>query len=152
MSYITTVSVYFLHPRSEVYAALCDLGKYSLWNSGMTDVSYPGVMYEGLRYQTKTVVAGRTNEADIEVVRLVPDKEIELNSEAGLIAFRAMYILHDTTDKSCEITCSLRFEFNKLVLYLARPAIEAMAQARLRGDLETLAAMLQADHTKQPAG
>lgn len=138
-----TIPVEFAHSRERVFEALCDLRMYPLWNSGMKQVSEPGPLSQGLRFKTESLVAGgRINLAEVEVTQLVPSERIELVSHSGVVAYRAVFELKTKAPEITEVICSLRFEFNNFVLDLARPVIEAMAAARIRGDLEALRAML----------
>jgi ornithine decarboxylase len=129
----------FIYSADEVYEALCDVSLYPQWNRGMQSVSYAGRLKPGLEYQTVTeVMNGQTNVASILVVALEPDRKIVLNSQTGLIMFDAAFNLQPVTDTSCTVTCSLHLEFSRKIVNLARPMIEAMAEERVRGDLETL--------------
>lgn len=142
MSYIATIPVVFECSRSKVYEALCDLKSFVLWSSGLTSVSHPGPLVVGLQYTTKSTVAGQVNVSKVRVVRMVPHEVIELASETGLIAYRVSFQLKEQGPGTTEVVCVLRFEFRNFVLVLARPAIEAMAEARVRGDLQALRAMI----------
>ncbi len=142
MSYVVTIPVEFALPRQRVYDALCDLGKYPQWNSGMTHISFTGRMYAGLEYHTSTNVLGRTNRTTVKVVRLVPGKRIELASVAGLVAFHAAFELSEITSERCSVACNLKFTFSNAIFNLARPAVESITEARIRTDLETLHSLL----------
>jgi hypothetical protein len=143
MSYAATIPVDFDCPRSEVYEALCDLGSYPKWNTDMTSISYTGRMHVGLQYTTSTNVLGHVNKATIEVVEMVPNEVIVLASHTGLITFRAVFQLKEITPDSCSVICNLRFKFSTLVFNLARPVVEAAAESRIHGDLETLRSLLR---------
>lgn len=142
MSYLVTIPVEFPLPRAVVYAALCDLRRYPEWTSGMKSVSDPGPMRPGLVYQTKTNLLGKENAATVEVVQLVPDQAIVLQSHAGLVEFRAVYELADSGPDSCKVICTLKFTFNHLIFQLAQSAVESMTEDRIRGDLEKLRDLL----------
>lgn len=142
MPYIATIPVIFPCSRSEVYRALCDLERYPLWNSGMRSISTTERLRLGLRYKTESTVAGHVNVSELEVMKLVPNETIELASKSGLIAYDAVFKISERGPDLCEVICTLKFEFRHFMLDVARPAIETMAQARVRGDLETLRAML----------
>jgi ribosome-associated toxin RatA of RatAB toxin-antitoxin module len=88
------------------------------------------------------VAGGKVNASEAEVVKLVPGKTIELVSYSGLIAYRATFTLMPKGAHATEVTCVLNFEFKNFVLNLARPVIEGMAEARIRGDLETLRVLI----------
>jgi uncharacterized protein YndB with AHSA1/START domain len=143
MPYATTIQVDFACEPAKVYRALCDLSTHPLWNSGMQSISETGMMHEGMRYVAESVVAGHSTRAEIEVVQLVPDREIELVNKAGAIAFRVLLQLHEIGRRQTRLECHLELKFQNFVLHLARPAIESMAQARFRGDLEMLRAMIE---------
>ena len=138
MSFIATVPVEFPCPKHVVYEALCDLSRYTSWTSGMTSVSYSGRMHVGLEYNTTTKVLGRVNQAKVRVAEMAPDEAIVLVSNSGLITYRAAFQLRFISAESCSVICNLRFQFSKLVIHLAQPVIESMAEDRIRGDLETL--------------
>jgi len=141
-SYTATIPVEFPHPAHVVYEALCDLGRYPQWNTGMKSISRTGRMQPGLRYTTVSDVLGRSNEAHIEVMQMIPDKAIALESSTGLIKFRAVFELAELAPNRCSVMCNLRFEFSHLIFNLAQPLVEAITENRIRGDLETLRASL----------
>ncbi|HEX3081937.1 MAG TPA: SRPBCC family protein [Candidatus Saccharimonadia bacterium] len=143
-SYAATVPVEFNCSQHTVYTALCDLGRYPQWNSGMTGISHHGPMTVGLTYTTTTAVMGRVNETRIKVLHLVPNESIVLESEAGLIAFHAEFRLTKLGPSSCSVTCDLRFEFSNLLFQLARPVVQALTETRIRSDLEALRVLLSA--------
>jgi ribosome-associated toxin RatA of RatAB toxin-antitoxin module len=143
MSYIATVPVKFHCSRHSVYEALCDLGSYPKWNSGMTSISLTERMHVGLEYFTTSDVLGQVNKAKVKVVDMIPDEAIVLESAATLITFRAAFQLKELEPKTCTVICNLRFEFSKVVFNLARPLVESMAEERIRGDLETLRDILR---------
>lgn len=129
-------------PAREVYAALIDLRAYPEWSGDLVRVSHRGPLALGLKYETETQVMGHKQISRIEVVRLVPDKEIELINDAGLISYRLLFRLIEHSPGETELVCVVRFEFNNLVMELARPQIEAMAESRIGTDLENLRARL----------
>ena len=142
MAYVATIPVVFPCPAAKVYDALCDLGSYPLWNSGMISVSHTGRLKEGLHYRVESMVAGgQVNVSEAEVTRLVPMKEIELVSYTGVVAYKATFRLTEH-EGGTQVVCTLRFELRNFMLDLARPVIEAMAEARIRGDLEALRAII----------
>jgi ribosome-associated toxin RatA of RatAB toxin-antitoxin module len=142
MSYSAIIPVEFPYPRPKVYEALCDLGSYPQWNSGMISISHLGRMQVGLEYTTKSSVLGKINKSTVRVVEMIPDESIVLDSLAGLIKFRATFQLRELTPGSCALTCSLKFEFSQAVFDLARPVIESIAETRIRTDLEVLRSSL----------
>jgi hypothetical protein len=149
MSYVATIPVEFPCPAAAVYEAVTDLSNLPLWASGIVSASHSGVMREGLHYETTSMLpGGRANVAEIEVKRLVPNREIELVNYAGLVAYQVLYKIVESGPKRCEVTCQFKFEFRNFVLNLARSAIEGMAEARIRGDLEALRAIICAEHKK----
>lgn len=145
MSYSARTTVEFCRPRSEVYNVLIDLSRYPEWNQDMIEISFKGHMEPGLKYETRSRVAGRINAAHVEVANLVSDREISLRSKAGIIHFEAMIVLEDAARGGTDVTCILHFRFHNFVMDLARPALEGMARDRMKHDLETLAQMLCVD-------
>lgn len=137
-SYAATIPVEFPYPARTVYEALIDLGRYPQWSSGLTSISHTGRMTEGLEYVTTSTVLDHVNRAEIKVVKLVPDHLITLESKAGLITFKASFEITSVRPQHCTVTCHLSFEFSNLIFNLARPAVESLTQARIRGDLEAL--------------
>ncbi len=142
MIYNTTIKVTFPFPAEMLYAALTDLSRYPLWNSGMISVKPQVNMHEGLLFKSTSIVLGQKNHSVVEVVKLDPDKTIEIKSQSGAIPFVARYDLASLGDQSCEVMCVLEFEITGITLKFALPVIQSMAKARLTGDLETLKALL----------
>lgn len=145
MSFLITIPVDFPYPRRLVYSALCDLRRYPEWTSGMKSVSEPGPLHLGLVYVTKTTVLGKENEAAVKVAQLVPNEAIVLESQAGMVQFRAVYELADNGPDHCKVICTLDFKFNSLLFQLAQSAVETMTENRIRGDLENLRDLLATD-------
>ena len=143
MSYHLTILFDFACPPARVYEALTDLGRYPDWTHDMTWVSHAGPMRTGLYYTTETLVLGRTNRSDIIVNKLVPERLITLQSQSGLVEFTAEYHLAEAAGSGCCLTLYVQLSFSKAVFNLARPVAQAVAEARIRGDLENLRARLQ---------
>jgi ribosome-associated toxin RatA of RatAB toxin-antitoxin module len=137
-SYAATVPVKFEYPRHRVYEALCDLGHYPEWNTGMTSISTTSRMEPGLKYVTTSDVHGLVNRSEIEVVQLVPDEAIVLESKTGLITFRAVFELEEHSADSCSVICNLKFSFSNAIFKIAHSAVESMTEMRIRTDLEKL--------------
>ena len=112
----------------------------------MLSISSSDMLTEGMKFKTESTAAGRVNKSEVLVTRLIPDQEIELVSETGLITYRAVFKLGPVEPNSTEVLCVLKFEFNNFVLKMARPVLESMAQARVKGDLEALRALLQGEY------
>ena len=142
MTYLVTIPVEFPHPRHTVYEALCDLGGYPKWTSGMKGISHLGPMYPGLIYEASTEIMGKLNVTTVEVVQLVPDKAIVLESRSGMVKFRAVYVLEAHGPQRCKVICSLKMEFDNLIFQLAQSAVGTMTENRIRADLETLCRQL----------
>lgn len=145
MSFLVTIPVEFPHPRQLVYSALCDLRRYPEWTSGMKSVSDPGPLRLGLVYVTKTAVIGKDNQTTVKVSELIPNEAIVLESQAGMVQFRAVYELADNGPDKCKVICTLDFKFNSLLFQLAQSAVETMTENRIRGDLENLRDLLATD-------
>jgi hypothetical protein len=142
MPYVATVPVLFPFPREKVFEALCDSELFPLWHSGLKKISTTERLRVGLRFVTESTVTGRTTTANVEVTRMIPREEIEMVNDSGLVAYQALIRVNERGPDACEVVTTLRFELRNFVLDIARPVIEAMAQARLKGDLETLRALL----------
>jgi Polyketide cyclase / dehydrase and lipid transport len=138
MSYLASVSVEFPQPSRVVYDALCALGHYPEWSAGMSSISYQGRMHPGLTYQTTVDVLGKENQSTIKVLDMVPDQAIVLQSIGGLIKFVAEFNIQTTPAKGCTVTCRVHLEFSRALFNLAQPLAEAIAENRIRNDLETL--------------
>lgn len=137
-SYVVSLALKFGCTPERVYELLTDLSTHRRWNKGLIAVSSSERMTTGLHYQTESALVGdAVQRAEIEVVKLVPNKYVELNNEAGLIAYRVTYDLSPLANGTM-LTCTVQFDVRNFVLNLARPAIESMARSRLQGDLETL--------------
>jgi len=143
MSFVTTIPVMFPCSQRKVFRALCDLESHPLWNIGMTSISTTEPMYQGLRYETTTVMpGGLPNVSQIEVIRLQEPNEIELISRSGAITYHARFALAGDAPDQTMVTCHLKFEFNAFVVNLTKTAIESMASARVRANLEALRALI----------
>lgn len=142
MSYSITNSTIFPHPPGVVFAGLCRLDDYHLWHSGMIAISKTGMMIENMLFETETIINGQSVKANVEVVRLVPNIQMELLNRSGGITYRALWRLLSERPNETELICMLQFEFNSFTLDLARPVIESMAEIRLKARMETLRTLL----------
>jgi hypothetical protein len=145
MVYTTTISVDFPFSRERVYKELIDLGRYPLWNNGMAEISDTAPMKEGMQFTSKNIVVGQENVARITVEKLIPNKEIQMHSDTGIIAFKVRYELLETDNNQTRLVCSLRFELTGIALNFAHGVIESMAKTRLKGNFETLRELM-AEH------
>jgi hypothetical protein len=82
--------------------------------------------------------------AEIVVKKLVPDELIALQSQSSLVEFTIEYHLAETADGHCRLTLGAVLNFAPAVFNLARPVAQGVAEARTRGDLENLRALLGA--------
>ncbi len=85
---------------------------------------------------------GRVNRSEITVREFVPSHLIVLESQTGLVSFLTKYNIIEIDGDRCRLVCNAHLMFSKAVFNLARPVIEAVAEARIRGDLETLRSLL----------
>jgi uncharacterized protein YndB with AHSA1/START domain len=136
--YELSIPVEFPCPPQVVYDALTDLGSYPKWTEDMTHVSTKGPMRQGLQFTTETVVLGRVNRSDITVQVMVPQRLIVLKSNTGLVSFLARYNITDMGGGTSRVTCNVQLSFSKAVFNLALPVAQAVAETRIRGDLENL--------------
>ncbi len=143
MTYLVSVSTVFNLPVERVYEALCFLDDYPLWNISMVRISKNGYLKENMLVETESIVVGQKVVSNFEIVRLVPNKVIEMVNNSGSITYHAMYQLLSESPDESEVICTLRFEFNGFILNLARPIVEGMAESRLRNNMEALQALLR---------
>lgn len=99
-------------------------------------------MTTGLRFTTESMFMGELNRAEIVVRKLVPGRQIVLESNNGLVKFVASYAISEAAGGHSRVVCDVHFNFFKEGHNLDRPVREAMAAARIRGDLETLRSLL----------
>ncbi|MBW4062005.1 SRPBCC family protein [Candidatus Saccharibacteria bacterium] len=137
MAFSTTLSIDFPVAPVAVFNGLADLSGHPLWNSGMISISHTGRMRAGMRYKVNSIVAGQNILSEVEVVELQPPRLIEIVNNTGSVTYHVTYLL-EPVGKSTRLVCTMAFELEGFILRLARPAIEAMAETRLRHDLETL--------------
>jgi carbon monoxide dehydrogenase subunit G len=142
VSYKITIPVDFGCPPGEVYEALSNLGRYPDWINGMTSVSPTGHMHPGLHYSTETQILGHTNRSEVVVKKMIPDRLITTQSRAGLVEFTNEYHLAEKAGGHCQLTLHVQMSLSPGVFNLARPVIEAVTEARIRGCLERLNTML----------
>lgn len=140
--YSAQVKVTFHTSRAKAFAGLTDLKRYPLWNSGMVEILFDGMMREGMSYQSKSIVVGQENSTTVQVVRMVKNELIQLQSTGGAIPFTAEYQLTAKANEETEVGCTLQFELKGIALKFAHSVIESMAKTRIKGDLETLRALV----------
>lgn len=143
MAYQVTIPVDFACSPRTVYEALADIGRYPEWVSNMRSVSHNGAMHPGLHYVTVTEVLGRTNRTEAVVKKMVQDRLITVQSRAGLVNFTAEYHLAETANSHCRLTLHIQMSFSPAIFNLARPVVEAVAESRIRGELENLRTVLE---------
>lgn len=140
--YQLSIPVEFPCPAQEVFDAICDLGRFQNWARDVVYVSTTERMHAGLSFTTEARMLGRTNRSEITVQELAPVSLIVLESQTGLVSFLARYNFIAIDEAHCRVDCDVRLTFSKAVFNLARPVIEAVAETRIRGDLEALRASL----------
>ena len=139
-----TVSVTIQASPEVIFEWLTDLDRYLLWNAALREVGRRGKMHEGMIVPMKSVVMGKQIESSMEVVRLVPGKDIELLNNTGAVPYRAVYRFIPEGDRT-EVVLWCQLEPQSRVFALARPLIESLAKARLSGDLEMIKALIEAE-------
>lgn len=144
MPYSISISTLFHIPVERVYQALTFLDEYPLWNSGVIRVSKSGYLVENMLIGMESIVGGKPVISNLEIARLVPHQSIEMINNSGIISYRLMYELLSHSANETELICMLQFTFKNFAMDIARPAIEAMAENRIRGNLESLRILLQA--------
>jgi uncharacterized protein YndB with AHSA1/START domain len=142
MAYESTINVRIGAAPERVYAELTDLARYPLWNSGMVQITPECRMEIGLQFESKSVVLGRTNHAFVDVIALEKNQLVHLKSKTGMVQFDALYALIAEGGET-NVSCTLTFELKGLTLNFAHSVVEMMAQARIKGDLETLGALIK---------
>jgi len=110
----------------------------------MLSVSTLEPMHQGMVYRTTSVATGRKIDALIKVTHLEPSREIRLENSTGAVAYEAVFTLTPHGANETQVSCQLSFEFRNFVLELAKPVVESIATARIKGDLETLRALITA--------
>jgi hypothetical protein len=139
-----TVSTTIKASAEVVFEWLIDLDRYPLWNASLREVGRGGRMHEGMIVPMKSLVMGKPVESSMEVVRLVPGKDIELLNNTGAVPYRAVYRFIPEGAQT-EIVLWCQIEPQSRVFQLARPLIESLAKARLSGDLASLKALIEAE-------
>lgn len=142
MSQIATAPITFDCSADRVFAALCDLDRLPLWNSGLLSVSRTGVMTEGLQYETVRRVLGHNAKSAITVMSLNAPHRVVLASRSRLISFHLTYVITALEPTRCTVACQITFQFSNLVFHLAQPAAEAVAGEQITADLERLRTLL----------
>ena len=139
-----TVSITIAAAPEVIFEWLTDLGRYPLWNAALREVGRKGKMHEGMIVPMKSSVMGKLIESSMEVLRLVPGKDIELINNTGAVPYRAVYRFIPEGKKT-EVVLWCQLEPQSRVFQLARPLVESLAKARLSGDLESLKALIEAE-------
>lgn len=143
MNYFATIKLIFPVATEVLFTELINLNRYQLWNSGLISVSPKIIMKQGLRYKTQSLGVGRVNEAVVVVEQLIKNRALVLTSDSGIISFKTSYVFRETALGTSELTCNLSFDLKRVTLKFAQPVIESMAKARIKGDLETLKALIE---------
>lgn len=142
MLYKTVINMVFDAPKERVFEALINLEDYHLWNSGLINITGLQVMEKGKKFRTRSIVAGREIVSETTVEELRPNEEIVLSNVTGTVPYRSQYILRSLSRTKTEMICQLEFELRGLTLNYAHKAVESMAHARTKGDMEALNAIL----------
>lgn len=144
MPFSISISTLFNIPVERVFQALTFLDEYPLWNSGVIRVSKSGYLVENMLIEMESVVGGEVVVSNLEIVSMVANKSIEIVNNSGVVSYRLMYQLLSHSPDVTELVCVLQFTFKKFSMDIARPAIEAMAENRIRSNLESLKILLNA--------
>ncbi len=137
----------FQFPPDVVYRNIIDLENIHVWNAGMMAVEGPSVMKEGLIYTAKSVSTGQMSISTMTVTKLVPNKQIDLQNDSGLIVYNASICLEPLNGDSTRVWCAMDFSLASNVLEDARSVVEEMAKARILGNWEVLKQFIAAHQT-----
>ena len=132
------VTAITIHARpNDVFRYLINLQYHHLWNPHLQGTQPPLELHLGSRYHTTSLLFAVRVQSDITVVALTPDKELELQNDAGPLQYDIRYRLtkeQDTTILKCSTTVSS--ESNAFAF--ARPLLKLLAQRELQTDLQLL--------------
>jgi uncharacterized protein YndB with AHSA1/START domain len=145
-AYSLSFSGDFAHPAEAVFELFTDLTKIHLWNVGMLAVTDAPRMHKGLVYTASSINAGQLSRSRVEITDYELNRKIEMTNNTGVITYRALTLFEPTTPGHSRITCRMKFSLSAGLLDEARPVIEAMAEARIRGNWQMLNSVL----TQQP--
>jgi hypothetical protein len=132
----------FPYAAAAVFDLFTDLTRMHLWSLGMLAVTGVPRMYKGLVYTSTSVTAGQMSRSRIEVTEFIQDHEVQLTNNAGVITYYMLVLFEPLTSTRCRVTCKMQFSLSAGLLDEARPVIESMAEARVRGNWEMLKSML----------
>jgi hypothetical protein len=129
-------------PVEAMFELFVDLKRIHLWTAGMQPVTDAARMTAGLTYTAINVTAGQPTRSRVTVTELVPLQRVRLVNSGSIVTYDALVLFSSPQPQRTRITCNMHFNVSAGVLEEAKPVIEAMAEARVRGNWEVLRTLL----------
>jgi len=122
---------------AEVFKYLADLQYHPLWNPNLKKISPHVLVEEGLVYRTTSLLFGTKIGGKIEVMRIVPDKTLEICSTTGMLEYKMGFYLQE--DKGGTVVkCRTTVSTESKMFAFARPMMGLLARREVQADLDAL--------------
>jgi uncharacterized membrane protein len=143
-------TVHINRPAAEVFDFLVDLNNHPRFAAGINAVrgAEDGPLALGRRYGQTSTLLGRTVDADIEVTRCEPARELVLKTVTGLVPVTRTFRLAAPSEAETDLTCSVDAEPGK-GMRLMLPMLERTAREQIARTLQRLKAALEAGNAEQ---
>ena len=127
----------------EVFKYICTLKYHYLWNPALRTLSTEDKLSQGMSYSTESVYLG-----DIKVItrnkvtKLVPNQQIVLKNEFGVIQFETYFTLHREGDRTI-VSSTVDMLTTPKSFGLTLPVLKRLANKELQSDLKFLKAAVE---------
>jgi carbon monoxide dehydrogenase subunit G len=142
--YDFTESVPVDHPAAAVWAMLVDFPNVPAWEDGVLEVrqTSPGQPALGTTFVARRVFGGRETLIDCQIIGWESCRLVTMDLKGGLVRRASVtYAVEPTGLDSCLVTYSTQGEMRTLLAW-ATPFIPAVGKRLIRGNLATLARLL----------
>jgi hypothetical protein len=142
--YHLTESLRIDHSATEVWAMLIDFPNVPAWEDGVLEVrqTSPGQPALGTTFVARRVFGGRETLIDCQIIGWEAGRLVTMELKGGLVRRASVtYAVEPTGLDSCQVTYSTQGEMRTLLVW-ATPFIPAAGRRLIRGNLATLARLL----------
>jgi hypothetical protein len=121
----------------EVFRYLVNLEYHRLWNPHLVRIPPRKTLEQGSQYKAVSMMFGIKISSTNVVSKLVSDKELQLENQAGTIHYRVNYKLESHPD-SVEVVCTTAVTSTAKAIGLTAPLLKILAKRELEADLQAL--------------
>ena len=121
----------------QVFKYLSHLKYHHLWNPHMQDIASSGLVKPDMVYETTHILLGVRLKAKNHVLKLVPDREFEVENTTGSLD-NHVNIRLTTRGKRTLVTCTTTVSTRGEAFAFTKPVLKLLVRRELQSDLQSL--------------